>query len=135
MSNFNPNAPIVIDGVEYSPDEVYRRTLTVYGAEPTDFEDYRYVNIVVLHQNRKNGAGGQAPALYRYDNLNDLNKFHEHKYPYTLPCDMVTASDKKGNQVQMILFAHFQDVKELELVPRQRQQPQRPQAPQAPKAE
>lgn len=117
IPKYDPTRPVIVDGIEYQPDEIYQRNIMVYGVQPTDYEDYQYVHILALHPNRKAGAGGQAQSLYRYDNLNDLNKFHEHKYPYLLPCDMVTASDKKGNQIQVILFAHFEQIKEMILVP------------------
>lgn len=128
MSNLpNFNQPIVIDGVTYHPDELYTRKLLVHGAEPTDFEEYRYINVLVNHPNRKSQAGGVAQAEYRYNNLDDLKKFHEHEYPYYLNVHMVTASDRKGNQVQVIVFADFANAQEMELVPRVKQ-------PKAPKA-
>lgn len=116
--NFDPNKPIIIDGIEYQPDEIYKRNLLVYGAQPTDFEDYRYVNIISLHTIKKLGSKGQAQALYRYDNLEDLDKFHAHQYPYFLPCHMITATDKKDNQIQIVLHVDFDNVKEMQLVER-----------------
>lgn len=108
---------IVIDGVTYDADETYKRTLTVHGAEPTDFEDWRYINVLVNHKNRKPNAGGSAQAEYRYNDLNDLGKFHARQYPYTLDVTMITASDRKGRQVQVIISADFDNAQELELVP------------------
>lgn len=120
MTDFNPNQPIIIDGVEYHPDEIYERNILVYGVEPTDFEEYRYVNIIAMHTNRKPGAGGQAQGQYRYNRLEDLSKFHEHQYPYYLKTKMVTATDRKGNQIQVIVFADLANVKEMQLVERVR---------------
>lgn len=122
MADFSldPNKPIVIDGVEYHPDEVYNRSLLVFGVEPTDYEDYRYVNIIAMHTNRKPDAGGQAQAQYRYNNLEDLAKFHQHQYPYYLSTKMVTATDRKGNQIQVVIFADFANAKEMQIVERTR---------------
>lgn len=122
MADFSldPNKPIVIDGVEYHPDEVYSRNLLVFGVEPTDYEDYRYVNIIAMHTNRKPDAGGQAQAQYRYNNLEDLAKFHQHQYPYYLSTKMVTATDRKGNQIQVVIFADFANAKEMQIVERTR---------------
>lgn len=119
MSDFN-DKPIVIDGVEYHPDEVYERSLLVFGVEPTDYEEYKYVNIIAMHTNRKPDAGGQAQAQYRYNNLDELKKFHEHQYPYYLKTKMVTATDRKGNQIQVVIFADLANAKEMEIVPRER---------------
>lgn len=110
--------PIVINGVTYEPEEVYKRTLLVHGAEPTDFEDYRYINVLVNHKNRNEQAGGMAQAEYRYNELADLEKFHQHHYPYYLEVGMITASDRKGRQIQVIVFADFANAKEMELVER-----------------
>lgn len=109
---------ININGVTYDADEMYTRTLTIHGVQPTDFEDYRYLNVLVLHKNRATGAGGQAQAEYRYNELSDLDKFHKHAYPYSLDVTMITASDKKGRQVQVIVKADFDNVTELELTPK-----------------
>lgn len=118
LPNFNSDEPIIIDGVKYLADELYTRNILIYGVQPTDFEGYHYVNVLALHPNRKSGAGGQAQSQYRYDDLADLDKFHQHQYPYFLPCTMVTASDRKGNQVQIIVHADFANVKEMQLVER-----------------
>lgn len=112
--------PIVIDGVTYHPDEIYTRSLLVHGAEPTNFEDYKYINVLVNHYNRNPNAGGMAQAEYRYRDLADLSKFHEHEYPYYLDVKMITASDRKGRQIQVIVHADFANAKEMELVPRER---------------
>lgn len=129
LPDFDPTQPIEIDGVKYHADELYKRSLLVYGTQPTDFEGYHYVNVIALHPNRKTGAGGQAQAQYRYDDLADLDKFHQHEYPYFLPCHMVTASDRKGNQIQIIVHADFANVKEMELVPRERKPKATPSTP------
>lgn len=109
---------VTIDGVTYEPDEMYTRRLTVHGVQPTDFEEYRYLNVLVLHTNRATGAGGQAQAEYRYNELSHLDKFHKHAYPYNIDVTMITASDKKGRQVQVIVKADFDNVVELELAPK-----------------
>lgn len=116
----NDNQPIVIDGITYHPDEVYTRSLLVHGAEPTNFEDYKYINVLVNHYNRNPNAGGMAQAEYRYNDLGDLSKFHEKEYPYYLDVKMITASDRKGRQVQVIVFADFANAKEMQLVEREK---------------
>ena len=112
------NKPIVVDGVTYEPDEFYKRTLLVHGAEPTNYEEYQYINVLVNHKNRNDKAGGMAQAEYRYINLDDLKKFHSYQYPYMLDVAMITARDRKGRQVQVIIWADFDNVKEMELVER-----------------
>lgn len=111
---------VVINGVSYPVDEIYTRTLLVHGAQPTDFEDYQYINVLVNHTNKNKDAGGLAQAEYRYSNLEDLHKFHDHRYPYYLECKMVTASDRRGNQMQVIVSANFDNVKEMEIVERKK---------------
>lgn len=111
---------IVVNGVTYDADEIYQRTLKVHGAEPTDYEDYRYINVLVNHKNRNPSAGGEAQAEYRYHNLEDLTKFHSKEYPYLLNVKMITASDKKGRQIQVIVSADFDSAKEMELVERKK---------------
>lgn len=112
--------PIVINGVTYEPDEIYTRTLKVHGVEPTDFEDYQYLNVLVNHRNRNANAGGEAQAEYRYHHLEHLQNWHAHQYPYIIKVDMITASDKKGRQIQVIVKADFDNVQELEFVPRKK---------------
>lgn len=116
----NQEHPIIIDGVTYHADEIYTRSLLVHGAEPTNYEDYQYINVLVNHVNRNAKAGGMAQAEYRYNVLEDLKKFHEHEYPYYLDVKMVTASDRKGRQIQVIVHADFANAKEMELVPKER---------------
>lgn len=112
------NKSIVVDGVTYEPEEFYKRTLLVHGAEPTNYEEYQYINVLVNHKNRNDKAGGMAQAEYRYINLDDLKKFHAHQYPYMMDVLMITASDRKGRQIQVIISADFDNVKEMELVER-----------------
>lgn len=109
---------ITVNGVTYDADEVFKRTLTIKGAEPTDYEEWRFITVLVDHKNRKENAGGTAQAVYRYDDLSDLSKFHEHQYPYTLDVVMTTVTDKKGSQIQQILTADFANATEMVLMPR-----------------
>lgn len=112
------NDDIIVNGIKYDADEVFSRTLTIKGAEPTDYEEWRFITVLVDHKNRKDNAGGTAQAVYRYDDLSDIHKFHEHQYPYSLNVVMTTVTDKKGGQVQQILSADFANAVELMLVPR-----------------
>lgn len=114
------NQQFTINGVTYEADEIYRRTLKVHGVEPTDFEDYQYLNILVNHRNRNANAGGEAQAEYRCHNLEELQKWHAHQYPYLINVDMITATDKKGRQIQVVVRADYDSVQELELVPRKK---------------
>ena len=118
---------IVVNGITYDADEVFKRKLFVKGAEPTDYEKYQFITVLVDHKNRKDNAGGTAQTPYRYDDLLDLSKFHEHKYPYYLDVVMTTMTDKKGQQQNIILSADFVTVQEVELVPRK--SPNKPMAP------
>lgn len=119
---------IIVDGIAYDADEVYERRLLVHGAQPTSFESYDYVNVLVNHKNRKeaNGfkSGGQAQAEYRYGSASDIHKFNDHDYPFYLNTKMITTSDKKGNAIQVIISADFANVEEMELVPRNKAQSQ-----------
>lgn len=115
MSNENE---IVINGVTYDVDEVYQRRLLVDGAEPTNYEQWTYINVAVKTRTRKAEASGNFQSLYRYDDLADLSKFHESQYPYYLDVKMVTVTNKKGEDVQQILWADFANTVEMELVPR-----------------
>lgn len=112
------NDDITVNGVTYDADEVFKRKLLVRGAEPTDYEQYQFISVLVEHRNRKSNAGGTAQAIYRYDDLSDLSKFHEHEYPYYLDVTMTTVTDKKGDQIQQILQADFAGAEEMMLVPR-----------------
>lgn len=109
---------IVINGVTYDVDEVYQRRLLVDGAEPTNYEQWTYINVAVKTRTRKADAAGNFQSLYRYDDLADLPKFHESQYPYYLDVKMVTVTNKKGEDVQQILWADFANTVEMELVPR-----------------
>lgn len=117
---------ITVNGVTYDADEVYERTLLVHGAQPTNYEQYDYVNVLVNHKNRKeaNGlkSGGQAQAQYRFGTSADIHKFNDHEYPYYLNTKMTTTSDKNGNPIQVILWADFANAQEMELVPRNKAQ-------------
>lgn len=117
---------ITVNGITYDADEVYERTITVHGAQPTNFESYDYVNVLVNHKNRKeaNGlkSGGVAQAEYRFGTSADIHSFNEHQYPFQLNTKMTTTSDKKGNSIQVILWADFANAQEMELVPRNKAQ-------------
>lgn len=117
---------LVINGVTYDVDEVYQRRLLVDGAEPTNFEQWVYINVAVKTRTRKADAGGSFQSLYRYDDLADLPKFHEYQYPYYLDVKMITVTNKKGEDIQQILWADFANAQEMELVPRNRAQQQKP---------
>lgn len=123
---------ITVNGITYDADEVYERTITVHGAQPTNFESYDYVNVLVNHKNRKeaNGlkSGGVAQAEYRFGTSADIHSFNEHQYPFQLNTKMTTTSDKKGNSIQVILWADFANAQEMELVPRNKAQ-QKPSIP------
>ncbi|MGP5437731.1 hypothetical protein [Psychrobacter alimentarius] len=121
---------ITLNGVTYDADEIYERTILVHGAQPTNFESYDYVNVLVNHKNRKeaNGlkSGGVAQSEYRFGTSADIHSFNEHEYPFQLDTKMTTTSDKKGNSIQVILWADFANAREMELVPRNRAQQQKP---------
>lgn len=110
--------PIVVGGKTYEHDEVYQRKLFLFGAEPTDYEDYRYVNLLVLHKNRKDGAGGMGQVVYRHLDLQDLSKFNSHQYPYYIDVVMTTLTDKKGQPIQVILHADFASIQEVQMLPK-----------------
>lgn len=117
------NQPIIVDGITYEADELFQRRLLIKGAEPTQYEQYDYVNVLVDHRNRKETssglkAAGMAQATYRYGQATDIHKFHEHEYPYYVDTKMVTITDKKQNQVNVIVWVDFANVEEMELVQR-----------------
>lgn len=129
----NNQDDIVVNGVTYDAEEVYKRRLYVTGVQPTDYEQYTFLNVMVQHKNRVNDAGGNAQVIYRYDDLADLNKFHAHQYPYYIDVTMTTVTDKKSQIIPLILHADFVNVEEMEIVPRKPVQA-KPVAPAAPKA-
>lgn len=117
--------PINIDGQEYNPEDFYQRKLNVIGVQPTNYEQYVFIDVLVLHNNTKttqNGekAGGKAQAVYRYQDIRDIHKFNAHSYPYLLDVVMADVVDKKGDTIQVILFADFSNLQELEVIPRQK---------------
>lgn len=109
---------INFDGVNYYADEQVIKSLLVIGTEPTDWEQYNRVNILVLHRNAKesNGikAGGTAQANYHYGHANDVYKFHEIGYPMRIDAKVVTTTDRKGNKVELVVDIDFKNVKKLE---------------------
>lgn len=122
----NINDPITVNGKTYYPDEFYQRKLFVKGVEKTNFDDYDWVNVLVDHRISKPDSAGVAQAIYRYGNSADIVKFTERELPYYIDTVMTTVSDKKGNQVQIILQADFASIKEMELVPRNTKQTPKP---------
>lgn len=109
---------IELNGITYDADELTERSLIVYGVQPTDYEKWQFIDVTVQLRNKKVDAGGFAQTIYRYSDLADLNKFHEHQYPYKLKVKMASSVDKKGNEVNEIVWADFASVTELELVER-----------------
>ena len=109
---------IVLNGVTYDVDEVTERTLVIKGQQPTDFEDYKFIEVLAELRNKKPNAGGRAQAGYRYAQLSDFNKFNEHQYPYRANVKIVSTVDKKGEQVQEIVWVDFANVEELVTIPR-----------------
>lgn len=126
--NFDLTKPITVNGETFDPSDFYQRKLLIIGVQPTNYESYVFVDVLVLHKNTKTTqtgekAGGFAQAIYRYNDLSDLNRFNESQYFYYLDVVMTDIVDKKGNTVPLILFADFANVQELELVPRKKQAP------------
>lgn len=117
---------IELNGEVYDVDDLFERVLVVKGAQPTDYEEWKFIDVLVDLRNKKPNAGGVAQAAYRYRDLADLNKFHEHEYPYKLKVKMASTVDKKGNQVQEIVWADFANATELELAPRKSPMPNKP---------
>lgn len=109
---------IVLNGVTYDADEVTERTLVIKGQQPTDFEDYKFIEVLAELRNKKPNAGGRAQAAYRYSDLSDHNKFNEHQYPYKANVKMISTVDKKGNQVNEIVWVDFANIEELATIPR-----------------
>lgn len=109
---------IELNGITYDVDELTERTLVVYGAQPTDYEKWKFIDVIVQLRNKKTDAGGYAQTIYRYADLADIHKFHEHQYPYKLKVKMASTVDKKGNELNEIVWADFANATELELVDR-----------------
>lgn len=109
---------IVLNGVTYDADEVTDRTLIIKGQQPTDYESYQFIEVLAELRNKKTNAGGRAQAGYRYAELSDFSKFNEHQYPYRANVKMVSTVDKKGEQVQEIVWVDFANVEELVTIPR-----------------
>lgn len=109
---------IELNGITYDVDELTERTLVVYGAQPTDYDKWKFIDVIVQLRNKKTDAGGYAQTIYRYADLADIHKFHEHQYPYKLKVKMASTVDKKGNELNEIVWADFANAIELELVDR-----------------
>ena len=123
MAKLDLSRPITVNDTTYEPDELYQRKLTVYGVQPTNYEQYVFLDILSQHKNTKvtqdgDQAGGYAQATYRYNDLHDLHKFNAHQYPYTIDVVMTDIADKKGNTIPVIIHVDFDNVQELQLVPR-----------------
>lgn len=119
---FDLTKSVTVNGETFQPHDLSQTKLLVHGVQPTDYEDYTYVGILAQHRNIKSTqsglrSGGSAQAEYRYHNLDDLNKFHEHKYPYVLDAVTAKTTDKKGKIVDVVLFVDFANVQEMELKP------------------
>lgn len=115
---------IIVDGQTIPADELTKRTLIVHGAQPTDYEQWQFIDVLVQLRNKKPDAGGTAQALFRYADHMDMHKFNAHQYPYKLDVLMADTVDKKGDVVQQIVYADFANVREQMIVPRT--QPQKP---------
>lgn len=112
--------PITLNGQTYEPDDFYKRKLFVVGVQPTDYEDYQYVNVAVLHKIKTKDAGGQAQVFYKHMDLADLKQFNEHEFPYYIDVVMTTVTDKKGEPHPVILKADFSSIQEMQLVERKK---------------
>tara|TARA_B100000530_G_C15690201_1_gene381725 strand:- start:211 stop:615 length:405 start_codon:yes stop_codon:yes gene_type:complete len=109
---------IEVNGIKYDADEITQRTLVIKGMQPTDFESYQFLEVLAELRNKKPNAGGRAQAGYRYAELSDHTKFNEHQYPYKADVKMITTVDKKGEQVQEIIWVDFANIQELVTIPR-----------------
>lgn len=109
---------IVLNGITYDADEVTERTLVIKGQQPTDYEGWEYIEVLAELRNKKTNAGGRAQAGYRYSELSDYPKFNEHQYPYKANVKMISTVDKKGNQLQEIVWVDFANIEELVTITR-----------------
>lgn len=109
---------IEVNGIKYDADEITSRTLVIKGMQPTDYESYQFLEVLAELRNKKPNAGGRAQAGYRYSELADHVKFNEHQYPYKADVKMITTVDKKGEQVQEIIWVDFANIEELVTIPR-----------------
>lgn len=109
---------IEVNGIKYDADEVNERTLIIHGQQPTDFEQWEYIEVLTQLRNKKTNAGGRAQAGYRYSELSDYTKFNEHQYPYKADVKTITTVDKKGNQITEIIWVDFANVEEMVTIPR-----------------
>lgn len=124
--------PVTINGVTYEPEDIFSRRLLVNAVDPTDFEQYQHINILALHKLKSKDSGGLGQTIYKYSDLSDLKKFHEHEYPYYVDVAMTTVADKRGNMTPVVLYVDFSSVQELELVPRKNKSANLKQASSAP---
>ena len=123
MADFDITKPVTVNGETFEPHEMSQGVLIVDGAQPTDYEEYNYITVLTKFRNIKTTqtglrSGGYAPASYRYAELSDLDKFHQHKYPYTVPVVTAKTSDKNGEVVDILLYVDFANAQEQMLVPR-----------------
>ena len=115
---------ITVNGQTLQIDELTQRTILVKGAQPTDYEQWQFIDVLVDLRNKKADAGGTAQAIYRYGDHMDMHKFNQHQYPYKLNVLMADTVDKKGDVVQEIVYADFANATEMQLVPRTNPQSQ-----------
>ena len=109
---------IVLNGVTYDNEEINERTLLIHGQQPTDYEQWEYIEVLAQLRNKKTNAGGRAQAGYRYAELTDFTKFNEHQYPYRANVKTISTVDKKGNQITEIVWVDFANIEEMVTVPR-----------------
>ena len=109
---------IVVNGETIPAEELTQRTLLVKGIQPTDYDQWQFIDVLVDLRNKKPDAGGTAQAAFRYADHMDAHKFNAHAYPYKLNVLMADTVDKKGNVVQQIVQADFANITEMQLVPR-----------------
>lgn len=120
---FDLTKPVTVNGVTYEPTDLNQMTLLVIGVQPTNYDKWKRLNVLALHNNVKQTAdgdksGGRAQSVYLYDELDDLDKFHEYKYPYYLPVVATKTANMKGELDDLILHVDFANITELDLVPR-----------------
>lgn len=109
-------------------DDVYEKTLQVWGGKKTDWTNdkgvvYDYVGVTVSEPYHKDGSFGRGTTNYRYGTSKDIAKFLEHKTPFTVKCKMFAATDNAGKSVGIILDIDFSTVQEKELVDRKKPTP------------
>ncbi|MFW2177489.1 MULTISPECIES: hypothetical protein [unclassified Moraxella] len=124
---FDISKPITVNNITYEPQDLTQGTLLVHGVEPTDFEQWTYCNLLAQHKNAKQSdnyhAVGTAQGSYLYSELSDMVRFYEHQYPCYVPVVTTKIADKKGRMRDLVLHVDFDNIRELQLVPRQDRKP------------